>query len=367
MKRLLLSTILLFSVSAHAAVELDSDGNDAVDLTIGGTNATSAAGARTNLDVYSKAESDALSGAGTVTVNGTPVDNDWARFTDADTIEGRSDAEIKSDLDLEAGTDFYSITAADSAFEDDLGNPGSNDYVLSSQTDGTRSWVENATGTGDVSGPSSATDLAYSLFDGTGGKTIMNSLTTEDSSGNITVTGTTTSDGFSSTAADTYRQLTFTENTANTNVNSMSLHYTADELLWQDEGGTDREIVISSAFPVELCVAASDETTDLTTGTAKVTFRSPWAFTLTAVRCSVNTAPTGSATTVDVNEGGTTVISTKLTIDATEETSTTAATPAVISDSAIADDAELTIDIDAIGSGSAAKGLKVCLYGTRSF
>lgn len=36
-----------------------------------------------------------------------------------------------------------------------------------------------------------------------------------------------------------------------------------------------------TGFPYELCVAASDETTDLTTGTAKVTFRSPRAFTLT--------------------------------------------------------------------------------------
>jgi hypothetical protein len=46
-----------------------------------------------------------------------------------------------------------------------------------------------------------------------------------------------------------------------------------------------------------------------------------------------------------------------------EKTSTTAATPAVISDSALADDAEITIDID--GAGTGAKGLKVYLIGTR--
>jgi hypothetical protein len=67
---------------------------------------------------------------------------------------------------------------------------------------------------------------------------------------------------------------------------------------------------------------------------------------------------------VDINEGGTTILSTKLTIDANEKTSTTAATAAVISDSALADDAEITFDIDVAGTG--AKGLKVWLLGTRA-
>jgi len=42
---------------------------------------------------------------GGVDTSGTPVTNDFARFTDADTIEGRSYAEVKSDLNLEIGTD----------------------------------------------------------------------------------------------------------------------------------------------------------------------------------------------------------------------------------------------------------------------
>ena len=119
-------------------------------------------------------------------------------------------------------------------------------------------------------------------------------------------------------------------------------------------------------WPVELVIACSDESTNLTTGTAKVTFRAPYAFTLTGVRASVNTAPTGSTLIVDINEGGTSVLSTKLSIDASEKTSTTAASAAVISDSAIADDAEITIDIDQIGSTVAGKGLKVTLIGTRA-
>ena len=118
--------------------------------------------------------------------------------------------------------------------------------------------------------------------------------------------------------------------------------------------------------PVLIQLACSDETTALATGTAKVTFRAPYAFTLTGVRASVTTAPTGGTLlTVDVNESGTTVLSTKLTFDAGEKTTTTAATPAVISDSAIADDAEITIDIDAVGSTIAGAGLKVALIGTK--
>jgi hypothetical protein len=121
-----------------------------------------------------------------------------------------------------------------------------------------------------------------------------------------------------------------------------------------------------TVLPVEIGLACSDETTDLTTGTAKLTFRMPHAMTLTGVRANVNTAPTGSVLTVDINEGGVSVLSTKLTIDATEKTSQTAVTPPVISDSALADDAEITIDIDGVGSTIAGKGLKVWLIGTRA-
>jgi hypothetical protein len=108
-------------------------------------------------------------------------------------------------------------------------------------------------------------------------------------------------------------------------------------------------------------IAASDESTNLTTGTNKVYFRMPYAATLLAVRATVNTAPTGSTLIVDINEAGTSLLSTKLSIDASEKTSTTAATAAVISDSALADDAEMTIDIDQVGSTVAGKGLKVYL------
>lgn len=115
-----------------------------------------------------------------------------------------------------------------------------------------------------------------------------------------------------------------------------------------------------------IIVAVTDEATAITAATAKITFRMPYAFTLTDIRASLSTAQSsGSIFTVDVNESGTTIISTKLTIDNTEKTSTTAATPRVISDSALADDAEMTVDVDQIGNGTAT-GLKVTLIGNRA-
>jgi hypothetical protein len=119
---------------------------------------------------------------------------------------------------------------------------------------------------------------------------------------------------------------------------------------------------------VEVQIACSDTTTDITTGTAKATFRMPFAMKLAAVRASVSTAPSGSTIIIDINEGDapTSILSTKLSIDAGELTSTTAASAAVISDTALANDAQITIDFDQIGASTAGKGVVVTLIGTRT-
>ena len=120
-----------------------------------------------------------------------------------------------------------------------------------------------------------------------------------------------------------------------------------------------------TANTTSFVLACSDEETALTTGT-KLTFRMPFAYTVTAVRASLTTAGTGAnLVTVDINESGTTILSTKITIDATETTSTTAATPPVISDSDLANDAQMTVDIDQIDSGGVSAGLKVYIIGYR--
>lgn len=61
---------------------------------------------------------------------------------------------------------------------------------------------------------------------------------------------------------------------------------------------------------IEIGVACSDETTPLTTGTSKVTFRAPTTITLTGVRASLTTAQTsGSTFTVDINVAGSSILS----------------------------------------------------------
>lgn len=128
-------------------------------------------------------------------------------------------------------------------------------------------------------------------------------------------------------------------------------------------GGAPTNLV---GTPCEIQLAASDETTALTVGSKKVTFRMPYAMTVTEVRASLSTAQTsGSIFTVDITESTLSILSTKITIDNTEKTSVTAATPPVISDSSLADDAEISINIDQVGDGTA-KGLKVTLKGVRA-
>jgi hypothetical protein len=128
----------------------------------------------------------------------------------------------------------------------------------------------------------------------------------------------------------------------------------------------------STTVTQSLCVAASDETTTLTTGTAKVTFNVPHGFTIATVFAYLRTSSSSGVVTVDINEdtdaeGGSasaTILSTKITIDQGERRSSTAAIPPVISDSTLAAHSEMTVDIDT--AGATANGLKVCLVGTTS-
>jgi hypothetical protein len=125
-------------------------------------------------------------------------------------------------------------------------------------------------------------------------------------------------------------------------------------------------VVSWASIPSDIQLAASDEISAITVGNGKLTFRMPHNMTLTGIRASLTTAQTsGTIFTVDVKQNGVSILSTLLTIDNTERTSTTAATPAVISTSALTDDSEMRIDVTQIGDGTA-KGLKITLLGSRS-
>lgn len=131
-------------------------------------------------------------------------------------------------------------------------------------------------------------------------------------------------------------------------------------------GGSVIYAVISSLAEQKIdvwVVAFSDEDTAITTGTNKVEFQMPnYATTLEGVSCSFKTAPTTSAITIDLSEGGTSVLSTKITVDATEKTSETAATASVISDNSLAANAVMTLDVDSADSGGTSSGGKLMIY-----
>lgn len=205
-------------------------------------------------------------------------------------------------------------------------------------------------GSGDVTGPSSSTDNALVRFDSTTGKLIQDSTVTLDDTGAITVPEM----AAPSTPAS----------------NKVAIYAKSDGKLYiKDDAGTETDLTATGTVagsPFELVVACSDLTTALTTGTAKNTFPWPRAVSLTSVHAFLVTPQTsGSVFTVDVNEGGVSILSTKITIDNGESDSTTAATPPVISDASLAAMASITVDIDQVGDGTA-KGLYLVFVGTRA-
>lgn len=109
-----------------------------------------------------------------------------------------------------------------------------------------------------------------------------------------------------------------------------------------------------------LCFALTSEAGALATTETLFTYRMPAACIPISVRASLNTASTATAVvTFDIKDDTVSIFSTKPTIDANEKTSATAATPAVISSTAIADDSEIIIDCDEAGVG--AIGAKIYL------
>ena len=135
-------------------------------------------------------------------------------------------------------------------------------------------------------------------------------------------------------------------------------------------GSVDIGMVSVAAKTESISIALGDESTVLaaaSTSVPVVSFHMPYAFTLTNVKVGCTAAGTGAALlTVDVHEAGTTVLSTKVTVDASEKTSGTAATAMVISDSALAVDSLIEIFVDLVDSNNLAAGVKVYLIGYQS-
>jgi hypothetical protein len=124
-----------------------------------------------------------------------------------------------------------------------------------------------------------------------------------------------------------------------------------------------------SRYNVEaICIAIDAATADATAGTKYIS-ELPFAFTVSSLKLTVGTAPTGSTLfTVDVKKNGTSIFSTKITLDATETTSATAATPYVLvnSPTVFAANDVITILIDTVGSTVSGKNPILFLIGKKS-
>jgi len=162
--------------------------------------------------------------------------------------------------------------------------------------------------------------------------------------------------------------------------NSYTYTFVSDTtLLTYVEGANDNEYIIcknidgtietynSSLYEYinseaeQVSFALSDLTTALTTG-KKEGIHIPFDSDLDSLFIGVDDAPTGSTLIVDLKKNGTSIFSTKVSIDASETSSLTAATPYVLTGaiSFIKGD-YLTAHVDQIGAINTGKGLKCFL------
>lgn len=123
---------------------------------------------------------------------------------------------------------------------------------------------------------------------------------------------------------------------------------------------TDLQAALDARLEVTnrvLVVAFSDKVTAILAGTDKENFPAPYTTTILEIWVALSTPQaSGSIFTVDVNINGTTMLSTKITVDNGENTSLTAATACVISNAAWTKGDKISIDVDQIGDGTAISG-----------
>lgn len=143
----------------------------------------------------------------------------------------------------------------------------------------------------------------------------------------------------------------------------------ADRMVfWDDSAGAyvhlepagNLVIVGTKVHAIEtLIVPLGDEVTVLSTGNAKVTWINQFAFTVQSVKGSLTTASSSGAVTFDLNEGGTTILSSDLSIAQSATTGT-----GTLADTTLAAAAVMTADITAAGVG--ATGAKLYITGYRT-
>ena len=115
----------------------------------------------------------------------------------------------------------------------------------------------------------------------------------------------------------------------------------------------------------EISYSASDVSTALTVAVSDIIIYAECAMTITDVMISLGTVQTsGAIFTVDIKKNGTTIFSTKPTIDNTEYTNLLPGTPAVLSITTLAKGDRITTEVTQVGDGTA-KQLGISINGTR--
>jgi titin len=120
----------------------------------------------------------------------------------------------------------------------------------------------------------------------------------------------------------------------------------------------------SSADPILFYTLSSETASASASDTVPVLrIRAPFAFTITNIRASCSVSDGATSTVIDVHgNSDTTILSSKLIVEANEKSSTTSTFPVTVNLPNIADDSEISFYLDSIGS--ATRGVKIAIYGT---
>jgi hypothetical protein len=112
-----------------------------------------------------------------------------------------------------------------------------------------------------------------------------------------------------------------------------------------------------------IIVFLGNQEDNIAVGNNIYSFRIPTDFVVDSLRGFVRTAPIGNFVLVDMNVNGSSILSTKLRIDASEDTSVTASEQPVFTSTFITANSKISFDIDQVGSSAPGTGLGITLYG----
>lgn len=113
----------------------------------------------------------------------------------------------------------------------------------------------------------------------------------------------------------------------------------------------------SITFAIPMAAAGSDLTSDLAVGTRKAIWFFPFNCDIVEVFSGVGTVASGSSIIVDCNIDGVSALSTRISIEAGQKTSLTAAAQPVLSTTSATKGQELSWDLDQIGAVDTGKAI----------